>query len=263
MAKSEKQKIIRWERGKTREIKDDIVVESSLELVINDRSAVTLLCSPESQRALAVGYMKSEGLIEDLESVKELEFCPEDKTIEARIAEDRGDMESYFERKRALTSSCGRATAIVENLKALELTKSEMDNTPEFTELVDLINDLQQRAELFQKTGGSHTAALGYRGEIKYLAEDIGRHNAVDKVIGRAVLDERSLEEFFLLTSGRLSSEMVLKAIRSSIPILVSRSAPTTLAVRMGRMTGLVMVGFVRGTRLSVYSGREKFKGFG
>jgi len=260
MAEFEEQEILRWEKGEVEQISDWVVVESSLELVVNDRSVVTLLCSPERPKSLAVGYLWSEGLIERLEVVQSVDHMPGGKRVDVRIETDHIDLESYFSRKRALTSSCGRASAIIEKLEDLSVEKDKSMSMPEMSDLTELMRELQKKAELFRKTGGSHTAALAGQKEVKYLAEDIGRHNAVDKVIGQAVRDGRGLDDLVLLTSGRLSSEMVLKAIRSSIPILVSRSAPTTLAVRMGRITGLGVVGFVRGNRLSIYSGKGMFK---
>ncbi|MFB6214988.1 MAG: formate dehydrogenase accessory sulfurtransferase FdhD, partial [Candidatus Bipolaricaulia bacterium] len=229
-------------------------------LVVNDRALVTLLCSPGGQRALAVGHLRSEGLIEGREDLTEINYEPEEQLVELRIETDSADLETYFEGKRALTSGCGSARAVVERLGDLEIEETEAGFFPEIPRLTELMKELQKRAELFKKTGGSHTAALAGPGGIDYLAEDIGRHNAVDKVIGESVIDGRDPKELVLLTSGRLSSEMVSKAIRSSISKVVSRSAPTSLAVRMGRITGLAMVGFVRGGRLSIYSGEKRFK---
>ena len=260
MAEFEEQEIFRWKEGEVEQISDRVVVESSLELVVNNRSVVTLLCSPDQQKSLAVGYLWSEGLIDSLDVLQSLDHMSGDKRVDVRIETDQIDLEAYFSRKRALTSSCGRASAVIERLEDLNVEKSKSMTMPEMSDLTELMGELQKGAELFRKTGGSHTAALAGEGEVKYLAEDIGRHNAVDKVIGQAVRDGYALGELVLLTSGRLSSEMVLKAIRSSVPIVVSRSAPTTLAVRMGRITGLGMVGFVRGNRLSIYSGEGMFK---
>ena len=259
MAKFEELEIVRWDKGEMSLLGDDVVVESSLDLVLNDRNLVTLMCSPEDRRVLALGYLKSEGIIEGLDDVTEISFDRDKKSIELIVGHDSFDPDSYFERKRTLTSSCGKASAIIENLEDLQVGIANPEEFPRVTKLTELMKGLQKKAELFRKTGGSHTAALANTESIEYLSEDIGRHNAIDKVIGKAVVDGRGLEELTLLTSGRLSSEMVLKGIRSSIPVIVSRSAPTTLAVRMGRLTGIVMVGFVRGNRLSVYSGEDKF----
>ncbi len=260
MARYEEKEIVRWESGEAKRIRDDVVVESSLDLVVNDRALVTMLCSPEELKSLAVGYLRSEGLIERREDVKEINHEPEEKLMEVRIETHNVDLDTYLGRKKALTSGCGNARAFLERREALELEETKEGYFPELKELTELMKELQKRAELFQKTGGSHTAALAGQGGVDYLAEDIGRHNAVDKVIGKSIMDGRDPEELVLLTSGRLSSEMVLKAIRSSISKVVSRSAPTTLAVKMGRITGLAMVGFVRGGRLSIYSGEDRFE---
>ncbi|MBS3786807.1 formate dehydrogenase accessory sulfurtransferase FdhD [Candidatus Bipolaricaulota bacterium] len=261
MARFEEIEIVRWEKGDTSRIRDEVVVESSLDLIVNNRNLVTLFCSPENQRALSVGYLRSEGLIEGMEVVSEVNYDPEEKLVEVKVVADGIDLETYFKKKRALTSSCGGAKSIIGKLRDLELEKTETGFFPETSQLIELMKEIQKRAKLFRRTGGSHTAALAGPEGIDYLAEDIGRHNAVDKVIGQSVMDNRDPEELILLTSGRLSLEMALKAIRSSISTVVSRSAPTTLAVRMGRTAGLAIVGFVRGGRLSVYSGEGRLEG--
>lgn len=259
MGKYESQEILKWSKGEVESIEDEIVVESSLNIVVNDRDVVTLLSSPAERKELALGFMKSEGLIEDLKQVKRMELGDSKKNVEIKL-DKSVEIESYFERKRALTSSCGRATSVVENLDQLELTSSGPDMESPAV-LTNLMGDMQKQAELFRLTGGSHTAAVASGESILHLAEDIGRHNAVDKVLGKSLFNGGDLAERMLLTSGRLSSEMTLKAIRSQVPIAVSRSAPTTLAVRIARAANLSMVGFTRGRRMNIYAGEERLLG--
>lgn len=259
MGKHERQRVLKWNEGEVESIEDEIVVESSLNITINDRDVVTLLSSPAERKELALGFMKSEGLVGGLEQVERLELGDSEKNVEVELDESV-EIETYFERKRALTSSCGRATSVVENLDRLELTGSgPVMESPAV--LTNLMEDMQKRAELFRLTGGSHTAAIASGESVLHLAEDIGRHNAVDKVIGKSLFSGGVLAESILLTSGRLSSEMTLKAIRSRVPITVSRSAPTTLAVRIARAANLSMVGFTRGKRMNIYSGEERLLG--
>ncbi len=258
MSRYESREAIRWEKDKVETVSDDVVVESSVELLVNGESVITLLCSPADLRALAVGFLKSEGILEDVGQLVEVDLDRSEKKVKVRIGSDSIDLGSYRGRDRALTSSCGRASSIVNRENELKLDRKGPGPAPRLAELTDLMKELQRKAELFSKTGGSHTAALAARGELLYLAEDIGRHNAVDKAIGGAMIDGQKPEEAVLLTSGRLSSEMVLKAVRSSIPVLVSRSATTTLAVRMAGSAGLTLVGFTRGERMTVYSGAER-----
>lgn len=259
MGKYESQKVLKWNDGEVESIEDEVVVESSLSLTVNGREVVTLLSSPADRKELALGFLKTEGLIGSMDPVKRIELSDSKKNVAVKL-EESTEFEQYFERKRALTSSCGRATAVVENLDTLELDFSGPSiHGPE--KLPSLMGDMQKRAELFRLTGGSHTAAIANGKEIIHLAEDIGRHNAVDKVIGKSLFSGENLEERIIFTSGRLSSEMTLKAIRSRVPITVSRSAPTTLAVRIARAANLSMVGFTRGNRMNIYSGRGRLLG--
>ena len=259
MGKYESREVLKWNDGEIESIEDEVVVESSLSLTVNGRDVVTLLSSPAERKELALGFMKTEGLIESMDPVNRIELSDSEKNVRVKL-EESTDFGDYFERKRALTSSCGRATAVVENLERLELNfPGPSIEGPE--ELPSLMGDMQRRAELFRLTGGSHTAAIANGQEILHLAEDIGRHNAVDKVIGKSLFSGENLRERVILTSGRLSSEMTLKAIRSRVPITVSRSAPTTLAVRIARAANLTMVGFTRGKRMNIYSGRDRLLG--
>ena len=259
MGKYESQEVLKWNDGEVKSIEDEVVVESSLSLTVNGRDVVTLLSSPADRKELALGFMKTEGLIESRESVKRIELSDSRKNVEIKL-QGAKEFEDYFERKRALTSSCGRATAVLENLGSLKLDFPG-PSIESLEELPSLMEDMQMRAELFQLTGGSHTAAIANGKDLIHLAEDIGRHNAVDKVIGKSLFSGEDLRERIILTSGRLSSEMTLKAIRSRVPITVSRSAPTTLAVRIARAANLTMVGFTRGKRMNIYSGRDRLLG--
>ncbi|MFP4135635.1 MAG: formate dehydrogenase accessory sulfurtransferase FdhD [Candidatus Acetothermia bacterium] len=256
MSKYERKKVTRWQEGEVERVQDDIVVESSLELVVNGQEVATLLSSPDKMKELGLGFLMTEGLIDSVGEVEEVNLEDSGKRLEITL-DGSEPLKSYFERKRALTSSCGMATSVIENLDRLELVGvgPEIENPGK---LSDFMRELQSRAKLFQKTGGSHTAALADREELVCLAEDIGRHNAVDKAIGKGMLIGDELSTKILLTSGRLSSEMTLKAIRSRVPVVVSRSAPTTLAVRIARTASITMVGFTRGKRMTFYSGEER-----
>jgi FdhD protein len=121
-------------------------------------------------------------------------------------------------------------------------------------EILKLVGAVQDKALLFKSTGGVHSAALAERDKLLFYNEDIGRHNAVDKIVGQCILKNISLEDKILLTSGRISSEIVIKGAKLGLPIIVSRSAPTSLAVALARETGITLVGFARGKRLNIYS---------
>ena len=115
---------------------------------------------------------------------------------------------------------------------------------------------LPQIAELFAETGGTHCCAMSIGGELAFICEDIGRHNAVDKAIGQALMAEKNIAEAILFTTGRIPSDMVIKAIRSRIPVIASHSAPTDEAVLLARQFNLTLLGFVRGKRMNLYTGK-------
>ncbi|MFW6104559.1 MAG: formate dehydrogenase accessory sulfurtransferase FdhD [Candidatus Bipolaricaulota bacterium] len=252
-----RKEVVKWREGEARAIEDDVVVETSLDIAVNGREVITLLCSPENRKNLATGFLKSEGIIDKYEQIQKINLQKSKKRINVYLTKGSGDLESYFNNKRALASSSGRANLIFDEVVKLE---SDAKGTPvsDPTNLSRLMSDMQSRADLFRQTGGSHTAALANEKRLLYLAEDIGRHNATDKVIGKALTRDEALENKIMLTSGRLSSEMVLKSIRSSIPILVSRSAPTTMGMNLARETNLTLVGFTRGNRMTFYSAGER-----
>jgi FdhD protein len=121
-----------------------------------------------------------------------------------------------------------------------------------------LAGDFQKRSQIYLKTGGVHSAALADEKEILIFREDIGRHNAIDKVIGQALFRKVKFEDKILLTSGRVPSEVLLKVEKCNIPIVVSKSAPTNQAVRLARESGMTLIGFARGSKMNIYSGEKR-----
>lgn len=252
-----RQEVIKWKEGEARVIEDDVAFETSLEIAVNGREVITLLCSPESRKSLAAGFLKSEGIIDKFDQIQEIRLEKSKKRTSVSLTKESAGLESYFNQKRALAPSSGRANLVHDKVNKLE-TDIKESPVSDPTTFSSLMKDMQNQAELFRRTGGSHTAALADEKELLYLAKDIGRHNAIDKVIGKALRRDKVLKNMVLLTSGRLSSEMVLKAVRSSIPIMVSRSAPTTLGMSLAKDANLTLVGFTRGKRMTFYSAGER-----
>ncbi len=241
--------------GEGREtLNDQVVQESPLTIYLNDQEFVTLLCTPEKQDYLTLGFLRSEGLIKGREDVLSLEVDEENGMVNVETREPGKLSEKLFG-KRTITSGCGKGTIFYNVLDSLSESsiKTEIYLNPET--ISRLMRDLQDRADLFKTTGGVHSSALGTKEGIVFFCEDIGRHNAVDKLIGECIAEDVSLEDKLLITSGRLSSEILLKAAKIGIPVLLSRAAPTALSVELGNKLGVTMVGFIRGKRMNVYSG--------
>lgn len=242
-----------------RNVKLDVAVqELPLTVFLDGQQLVTLLSTPGDLDHLAVGFLYSEGLIENREEIKSLTF-EKDRGI-MRIKTKKQKRPDLTRKARKLISSgCAAAANISGNL--FEIGKyarvdSQLTISPD--EIIELMRKLQQRSRLFRSTGGVHSAALCTREDILIFSEDIGRHNAVDKVLGQCILNSIPLDDKIALTSGRISSEIVLKVARAHIPIIISRSAPTMLGAKLASHLGVTLIGFARGRRMNIYTHEER-----
>lgn len=236
-------------------ITEDIVDEVPAEIFINGNSMAVLMCSPSDLEELATGYAISEGYIDKKEVA--VSVINREKGIKA-IIETAGIIESSNE-KDVFTSGCGSfKSRIIINPEKLQNMKMNTDMKVESSVLSSVMDQFQKSSSVYLQTGGVHSAALAMNNEIKYYCFDIGRHNAVDKVAGKAIMNKDDPARYVLYVSGRISFEMVQKALRHGISILVSRSASTYLAVQMARETNLTLVSFARGKRFTIYSGEKR-----
>lgn len=237
--------------GCQEEILDPVVIEAPLTIFLNERELVTLLCTPEHMDELAVGFLYSEGLLagaKDLQSVQ----VDADKGLAWVIGNEKVLAGQTF-LKRYITTGCGKGTSFY----AFHDTGSRpviSDLQVPAENLLALMRRVQQGSELFARTGGVHSTALCSAGEVLVFRDDIGRHNAADKIIGRCFLDGVTLDDKVLISSGRISSEILLKTAKAGIPVLVSRSAPTALAIEIAEQVGVTVAGFARGDRLNIYT---------
>lgn len=231
--------------------------EFPLTIMLNGEQLVTVLCSPGDLEALAVGFLFSEGMIRGREEVTGLTLDSERGIIRIRTAKDKTADGKLF-MKRVLTTGCGRGMAFYSfaDLERRRKVVSGLRVTP--AEILALSRRFQGASELYRTTHGVHSAALCDNREMLVFAEDIGRHNAVDKVIGRCLLDGRPVADRILITSGRISSEILFKAAGSGIPVIVSKSAPTDMGVELARELSITLIGYVRGGGMNVYAGEER-----
>jgi FdhD protein len=231
--------------------------EFPLTIMLNGEQLVTVLCSPGDLEALAVGFLYSEGMIRTKEEITALTLDAERGIVRIRTAEDKTADGKLF-MKRVLTTGCGRGMAFYSyaDLDRKKRVQSDLRVTP--AEVLELSRRFQGASELYRTTHGVHSAALCDSREMLVFAEDIGRHNAVDKVIGRCLREEIPVADRILITSGRISSEILFKAAGSGIPVIVSKSAPTDMGVDLALELGITLVGFVRGGGMNVYAGEER-----
>ncbi len=238
-------KITRVEGERIFETMDQVVREFPLKIHINGKEIVTLACSPEYLDELAVGYLFSEGIIGDKVEIKDMQI-QNDLVVVTLMKSLKAPIMNHH----VITSGCGRS-----NLNGAGLNKVRSKLKVMHNMIYQLSIDLSKYSKVFQDTGGVHGALLTDRNEsFQIFREDIGRHNAVDKIIGYQVLNQMTSEDKILVISGRVSSEMILKTARLQIPILVSRSAPTDQAIRLAYGLGITLIGFVRGRRMNIYT---------
>ena len=245
--------IIRTKDGQVEEITDQVAAEIGFSLIVNDRQVVTLLCTPGELDAMAIGFLLSEGLLKNRESLRSITVDEKTYIVSVTLADLPEDIDATFH-KKTITSGCGRGITFTDaaNLKNLAPNKSLTRVAPD--EIRVLMQEFRSISQLFMETGGVHSAALADNQGIHLFAEDIGRHNAVDKLIGKAFLASIPVKDKILLSSGRISGEIMTKVIRNSIPIIISRTAPTCMSITYAEDHGVTLVGFARGSRMNIYT---------
>lgn len=245
------------------ERKDFVAEETSIHIFLNKIPYGTILCSPDQLEELVLGHLLSQGLLESKDEIDELLLKTDGKClVKLNYGIDAENRISTSQRlARLVVSSCGSPGMwpLSEVINSLSITKLDMTPKVEAEIISKSVRRLNTIAEQFRKTGGVHVAALySTDGKLATLAEDVGRHNAVDKVIGAGVNKKIEFENFFLALSGRLTGDIVMKAVRMRIPIIASLAAAISSGLDAAQLTGVTLVGFVRGKRMNVYTYPER-----
>ncbi|MGK5532644.1 formate dehydrogenase accessory sulfurtransferase FdhD [Streptomyces sp. URMC 129] len=265
---TERRRVVRIRDGNVTTRADTLVGEEPLEVRVNGRAVAVTMRTPGDDFALATGFLVSEGVLGEAGEVARISYCSGGDTfnvVDVRLADGVAPPDVSLERHVYTTSSCGVCGK--SSLDAVRTTaRWPLPLSGPFgvapgvlAALPDRLRDAQR---VFARTGGLHAAALfSSGGELLDVREDVGRHNAVDKLVGRAY--ERGLlplSDAGLLVSGRASFELVQKAVMAGIPLLAAVSAPSALAVDLAEEAGVTLVGFLRGTSMNVYAGAERLQ---
>jgi len=265
--------IRRWTAGKWSESPDMVVTEEPLQLMLDGEALSVVMRTPGHDIELSLGLMFSEGILRTTNDVRVIRISAEAGELEAGVAVESSLLESNQvdihlaskprrkpERSMLSSSACGVCgTVLIEDLRR-DLAVMPAGPTVDPSLLPGLVERLRSGQGVFDRTGGLHAAGLFTRsGELVYLREDVGRHNAVDKVVGRSLLDDRvPASESVLVVSGRAGYEIVQKSITAGIPVLAAVGAPSSLAVALAREFNQTLVGFLKGDRFNVYSAPER-----
>jgi len=230
--------ILRIAHGDISSTQDPVARETTLTVVLNNGDKTDLLCSPSKLEYLAVGFLCSQGLLKSKDEVRKIELDRKEGVIHIETSGTTGGFSNA--ESGVLPPAPG---TIMSN--HLRISPRQVSS---------LMKNFVSRSSTFKATGGVHSVALCKGENILIFSEDIGRHNAIDKVLGERLLKNIPPEECSIATTSRIPSGMLLKIARQNIPIIISKSAPTDLGVRLAEAAGITLIGFARGERMNVYS---------
>jgi len=247
-------RIIKGKKEKE-EVSDIVVQESFLSIILNDEKLITLKCSPENYDYLGIGFLYTSGILKKKEDISSVVIDEEQKTIKIKAKNIYSPLEGFLK-----DSLIPRRSNIEEKLinkllpvKCFLKVKGGIIST--------LMRTMQEKSELFKLTGGVHSCALADKqGSIILFTEDISRYNTIDKILGEAFLKDVPREDTIILTSCRITSDILIKIAFGKISIIISRAAPTDWAVELAQKIGITLVGFVRGKRMNIYTHPERIE---
>jgi FdhD protein len=230
-------------------ITHEVIEEVPFALFVNGRHAMTAMMSPSSLEDFVTGYLFTEQIVKGIEEIESI------KIEKNRLSVLTKNLFKVLGPKKTILSGCGGSASYIDPEKLPKITSDLVLNPVAVVAMIKSV----LTSELHKTTGGIHIVGLADREKIITVAEDIGRHNALDRVIGYGLRNGVDFSRTFVIVSGRISSEMVRKCLIANIPVIVSRGATTTLAVEIAEKTGLTVVGFARGKKMIIYSHPSRF----
>ena len=242
-----------YDKGRLVATDRELVAEFPVLLNVNGREIATLIASPHDLRFLVVGFLRLQGFVGKLEDIFLLSVCNDFGMAKVEV---RGELPERL--KPVLTSGCG--TGITFTLPQAGRVRREASSTRFAPQAVfAMMDELARKAEGYRSHGGMHSAAVG-NGSVILYAEDLGRHNTLDRIAGEALLKGVDLAGTMLVTSGRVSTELVAKCVLLGIELIASRTAPTDMAAKMADEAGITLIGYVRAGRFELYTHAERLE---
>lgn len=254
LVKSQRE-VLQFKNGLFEQVADSIVTEFPVTVKINGQEFVTLVCTPEHIEDMVIGFLASEGIIRKFKDIKDI-WMEEKEGLVHIQTEKINHFYQKLQGKRCITSCCGNSRqGFVFVNDALTARKIEHQHVKISAEdCFRLMNEMEKSAATFQQTGGVHNAALCDVEGIILGRMDIGRHNALDKIYGYCLKNNISLVDKMIVFSGRISSEILLKVAKIGCEVILSKSAPTELALQLAEQLGITTIGFIRNQSLNVYT---------
>lgn len=240
-----------YKNGKLEPVSRQLPEEKPLTIVVNGQYLVTLMCSPIKLNCLVTGFLYLEGIINSISDLTMMRVCDQEVKSEVRITIPFDCNE--FRAQQVISSGC--TGGVTTSRKILNPLPDDIKTTVSYQQIFKLMEYMSASAENYRFTGGIHTSGLSLDGEqLTAVAEDVGRHNTIDKLVGECLLRGLSFGGGIMLTTGRISSEMVAKAARIEVPILISKTSPTTLSLELAQNLGITLIGYVRANNMKIYT---------
>jgi FdhD protein len=268
---------IEYDGQRASTVRKPVIAETPWALFINGREWLTFMCSPVGLHHLALGFMLSEGIIAGLDDVAKLKVHLDEHRVYMLLPDAGLDGELHMQtceesvgsidvrlrrplpprpERRILTSGCGGGITFDDLSGDRPPLESDLRVTP--AQISGLMRQLNEAATLYRASRGVHTSALAADDKFLAVAEDVGRHNTLDKLRGAALLAGLSTRDRVIVSSGRISSEMITKARKMEVPVVVSRTSPTLMSIRLALTWNITLVGYVRGRQMRVYTGAQR-----
>jgi FdhD protein len=250
------QKSIHYEQYEYKKWKSydaETIVESPVSLTVNGEVWLSFMCTPVNLEALAVGFLYNEGIIEKMSEVEDVRVCEHGDNIDVWLNHKAKQPTSWRR-----TSGCTGGVTAVDLLAKSNVSLHGTNPNVQPEVIGRLVEMLFEAQSLYRKTGGVHTSALSDGEKILLSAEDIGRHNTLDKISGLCLMNGIWPKVRILITTGRISSEMLQKAAQLNVPILISRTSPSSLSIEMAERYGITLIGYARTHRFNVYSNTQR-----
>ncbi len=242
-----------YEFQKWKSFDSETIVETPVSLTVNGEVWVTFMCTPVNLEALAVGFLYNEGIIEKISEVADARVCEHGDNVDVWL-----DHEAKQPTRWRRTSGCTGGVTAVDLLAKPNVSLNGNSHRVQPETIESLVEMLFEAQVLYRQTGGVHTSVLSDGEKILLSAEDIGRHNTLDKIAGLCLLNNIWPEVRILMTTGRISSEMLQKAAQLSVPIVISRTSPSSLSIEMAERYGITLIGYARKHRFNVYSNSQR-----
>jgi FdhD protein len=247
------QELIRVTSGNWEAVQGAVIEEKAVSLTVNGEIWLTFMCTPGDLEAMAAGFLFNEAFIESKSELADIRLCPGGENIDVWLTKSVSKPKQWRR-----TSGCtgGMTSVEDETLKPTLLCTNGGILSP--AQVGALISQLLERQTLYQQTGGVHTSALSDGERLVYVAEDVGRHNTLDKLAGMLLLQGQIMSHKILLTTGRISSEMLQKAERIGASFVISRTAATSLSIKLADQWGITLIGYARRDRFQIYTHSER-----